>query len=91
MACGQKNTVHGTPIKALQPSETHRYLGLEVGSSRTGEPFKALALLIKDLVLYAFHMPKDTSTAAIYAKVSVGGMGLSFFFNIYSSSQKKID
>ena len=38
-----------TPLRALRPGETYRYLGLEVGPISRAEPKRALAALISDL------------------------------------------
>ena len=43
-------TANNSPLKCLQPGQTYKYLGIDIGPSRNpGEPGRSLAALIKDL------------------------------------------
>ena len=45
-------TASTSPLKCLQPGQTYKYLGIEVGPTRNpGEPARSLAALIRDLGL----------------------------------------
>ena len=45
-------TASTSPLKCLQPGQTYKYLGIEIGPTRNpGEPGRSLAALIKDLGL----------------------------------------